>query len=72
MSGKRKSMAKTAPLPAEKLVRAKDIADTFQISIPTVAKWRLSGKIRGYKVGKLVFYDLDEVREDIRKLGTAS
>jgi excisionase family DNA binding protein len=47
--------------------RIKEVAKELQVSERTVHAWIQKGILRVYRVNRLVFLDLEEVHEDIRR-----
>ena len=47
--------------------RIREVAKELQVSERTVHAWIQKGILRVYRVGRLVFLDLEEVHEDIRR-----
>lgn len=50
--------------------RIPDVAKDLKISERQVATWISAGILRAYRVGRLVFLDLEEVYEDIKRHGS--
>jgi len=47
----------------EKLVALADAAEEFSVSVKTIRRRIADGTVTGYRVGRLIRVDLDELRE---------
>jgi excisionase family DNA binding protein len=43
------------------LLTRKDVAERLQISLVTLSKWVKEGKIKAYKIGRIVRFKADEI-----------
>lgn len=45
----------------------KSICQRYPISIQTLIRYRKAGRVKGYRIGGRVFYDLAEIEKSLRK-----
>jgi hypothetical protein len=60
------SEGSSAPM---KLIRAKDLIKHVAVAERSVVRWFDQGLIPGYRIGKVVLFDLEQVMEAIKKGG---
>lgn len=63
----REELASTLPQPEkpEGYLSREDVCGLFAISYPTLRKHILSGKIKGYRIGRRVLFKENEIKQSI-------
>lgn len=59
----------TPPQP-ESYITRKQAADTLHITLPTLLKWSLEGKLNAYRIGRRVLYKKNEVNQAVTSINT--
>ena len=52
----------------QNLLKPKEVCDFLGITLPTLAKYRKEGLLHDIKVGRKVFFDPQQLEEDILKI----
>ena len=56
--------------PPESYITRKEAANNLCITLPTLTKWTLEGKLRGYRIGRRVLYKKNEVDQAVSSINT--
>jgi excisionase family DNA binding protein len=56
------------PPPATELLTRIEVANLFGVSLPTVREYTLSGKLKGYRIGRRVRYKRAEVEQSLQEI----